>query len=196
MANIRDWAKKFKADHPTIYSFAKDLAFSLVVVSVIALILYAYSGTWPPEAAVSGVSMLPHLHEGDLVLLQSIDRSPIHTYDASVPINYTTYEGYGDIIVYHPHGDMSAPMVIHRVIRWVNRSETMYVDWHGNEVKAPHSGYITLGDNNDGVYDQEGSVCYNDPVRPEWIHGVVKFRVPYLGYIKEVVSGLLSGYFT
>ena len=188
MSGLSDRIKKFKIAHPNIYQLIQDLAFSLAVVAVIALILYAYSGTWPPEAAVSGTSMLPHLQNGDLVLLQNIDRSPVHTYDGSIATGYKTYEEYGDVVVYYPHGDTSSKMVIHRVIKWVNESETMYVDpSSGSEIKAPHSGYITLGDNNNGIYDQMGNICYNDPVRPEWIHGVVKIRVPYLGYLKSIV---------
>lgn len=182
MAGVRDWIKKFKTDHPDIYYFLQDIVFSLAVVAVIALILYAYAGTWPPEAAVIGTSMLQNLQHGDLVLLQSIDRSPIHTYEESAATNYTSYGDYGDVIVYYPHGDTSSTMVIHRVIRWVNASEPM---WPGGPA-APHEGYITLGDNNHGVYDQAGSVSYNDPVRPEWVHGVVKLRIPYLGYLKAL----------
>lgn len=190
MAGLKDRIKKFKTDHPDIYGFLQDLVFSLAVVAVIALVLYAYSGTWPPEAAVIGKSMLPHLQPGDLVLLQSIERSPVHTYDESNATGYQTYEEYGDVIVYYPHGDTSSAMVIHRAIRWVNKSEPMYVNQYGEPVPAPHEGYITLGDNNHGIYDQAGSVSYNDPVKPEWIHGVVKFRVPYLGYLKAAFPNL------
>ncbi|CAJ36347.1 S26 family signal peptidase [Methanocella arvoryzae] len=186
MAGLRDWIKKFKEKHPEIYSFAQDLIFSLAIVALIALILYAYAGTWPPEAAVIGTSMLPNLQAGDLVLLQSIERSPVKTYEESIATDYITYNGYGDVIVYYPHGDTSRSMIIHRAIRWVNESEPM---WPGGPA-APHEGYITLGDNNRGVYDQAGSVSYNDPVRKEWVHGVVKFRVPYLGYLKTLAPNL------
>ncbi|HMK47806.1 MAG TPA: S26 family signal peptidase [Methanocella sp.] len=188
MSGLSDRIKKFKTAHPNIYQLMQDLAFSLAVVAVIALILYAYSGTWPPEAAISGASMLPHLQNGDLVLLQNIDRSPVHTYNDSISTGYMTYEEYGDVIVYYPHGDTSNKMVIHRVIKWVNESETMYIDREtGKAVTAPHSGYITLGDNNHGIYDQEVDICKDDPVKPEWIHGVVKVRAPYLGYLKSIV---------
>jgi len=186
MAGIRDRIKKFKTDHPDIYNFLQDLVFSLAVVAVIALILYAYAGTWPPEAAVIGTSMLPNLQAGDLVLLQHIDRSPVHTAEDSLSTNYTMYGKPGDVVVYYPHGDTSHSMVIHRVIRWVNESEPMWP----NGPAAPHEGYITLGDNNHGIYDQEGSVSLLDPVKKEWVHGVVKFRVPYLGYLKAMVPNI------
>ena len=53
---------------------------------------------------------------------------------------------------------------------------------------APNDGYITLGDNNHGVYDQEApSICYLEPVQKDWILGIARFKVPYLGYLRSLV---------
>jgi len=181
--NIRQF---FKA-HPDLYQFLKDLVFSLVFVAVIALALYLYAGTWSPVVSVDGTSMLDHMHAGDLVLVQGLDRGAVKTYEESVNTSYVQFEEPGDVIVYYPYGDRSQPMVIHRAIRWVNKSEPMWP----NGPPAPVSGYITLGDNNHNVTDQESNICYLQPARPEWIHGIARYKVPYLGYLRSLLSGFL-----
>jgi signal peptidase len=90
----------------------------------------------------------------------------------------------GDVIVYKPFGDSAKALVIHRAIRWVNQSEPM---WDGGP-PAPASGYITLGDNNRGVFDQMApTICYGEPVRKEWILGIARFKLPYLGFLRSLV---------
>lgn len=53
--------KTFSKEHPNIYGLLQDIAFSLVVVAVIALALYLYAGVWPPMVNVNGISMYPDL---------------------------------------------------------------------------------------------------------------------------------------
>jgi signal peptidase len=183
MTGPLDTLKKYMAAHPGITQFLSDLVFSLAVVAVVALALYAYAGTWPPVVSVNGYSMLPHMHGGDLVLVQGLERTAVQSYQASANGSYRMFDDYGDVVVYYPYGDRTRPMVIHRAIYWVNKSEPM---WPGGPA-APDSGYITRGDNNNGVVDQASSICYLQPVRPEWIHGVSKFKVPYLGYLRSLI---------
>jgi signal peptidase len=183
LSGALDELKKFLGSHPGLYQFMKDIAFSLAVVAVIALALYAYAGTWPPVVSVNGYSMLPNMHGGDLVLVQGMGRADVMTYEESVATEYRQYSDYGDVIVYNPYGDRTKPMVIHRAIRWVNKSEPM---WPGGPA-APESGYVTRGDNNNGVVDQASNICYLQPVRPEWVHGVSRFKVPYLGYLRSLI---------
>ena len=47
--------------------------------------------------------------------------------------------------------------------------------------EAPHSGYITMGDNNRQI-DQK-SILEEQPVKPEWIEGKAVWSVPHLGKI-------------
>jgi signal peptidase len=51
---------------------------------------------------------------------------------------------------------------------------------------APHAGYITKGDNEvtNRYYDQQGQVSYMLPVKEEWVIGVAKYRIPYIGYLR------------
>lgn len=176
--------ERFAKAHPAIFDFGKDIVFSLAVVAVVGLILYTYSGTWPPIVSVRGDSMFPHMHQGDLVLLQGLDRDTVKTYSASIDTNYSMYSEPGDVIVYRPLGKTDVPPIIHRVMYWVNKSEPMWT----NGPAAPDSGYITLGDNNHGVLDQQAyNICPDQPVRPEWIVGIARFNVPYLGYIRSII---------
>ena len=141
MSGPMDDIKRFFSAHPDLYQFLKDLVFSLTFVAVIALALYLYAGTWSPVVSVDGTSMLDHMHAGDLVLVQGLDRGPVKTYEDSINTSYAQYGEPGDVIVYYPYGRRDLPMVIHRAIRWVNQSEPM---WPDGPV-APASGYITLG---------------------------------------------------
>ena len=184
MVKVPEFLKNFAAKYPGIYGFLQDIVFSLAVVATIAVLLYLYAGMWPPMVSVNGISMLPNMENGDLVFIQGLSRGDIQTFENSTATGYKMYNNYGDVIVYKPYGDSSRPLVIHRAIRWVNQSQPM---WDGGPL-APASGYITLGDNNHGVYDQMApSICYDQPVEKDWILGVARFKIPYLGYLRSLV---------
>jgi signal peptidase I len=176
--------RSFAGKHPVIYELATDVLFALVIVAVLGGLLYAYAGTWPGIVSVTGDSMYPHMHNGDLVLLQGLERTSVITsVMANVSGDHDTYSLPGDVIVYRPDGRTDVKPVIHRAMYWVNQSEPM---WPGGPA-APASGYITLGDNNGGRLDQETPICYLQPVRKEWIVGVAKINVPYLGFIRALM---------
>jgi signal peptidase len=184
MVKPPEFIKEFATKHPGIYGFLQDVAFSLSVVAIIALALYLYAGMWPPMVSVNGVSMFPNMENGDLVFIQGLSRGDIQTYEDSVGTGYKTYNNFGDVIVYKPYGDSSRDLVIHRAIRWVEQGQPM---WDGGP-PAPASGYITLGDNNKGCYDQMAlSICYEQPVQKDWILGIARFKLPYLGYLRSLV---------
>ncbi len=177
---IRSFAEK----HPVIFELATDVLFALVIVAIVGGLLYAYAGTWPAVVSVQGDSMYPHMHNGDLVILQGLERTSVITSaEANVTGDHVTYSLPGDVIVYHPMGRTDVKPVIHRAMYWVNRSEPM---WPGGPA-APASGYITLGDNNNGTYDQNSGICPLQPVRKDWIVGVARINVPYLGYIRSIM---------
>ena len=164
-------------------SLARETLFALVAVGAIALILFVYAGTWPPMVSVDGLSMFPNMHDGDLIIIQSIQKAPITTYQAAQATNYSSFNGDGDVIVYQPFGRKDTTPVIHRALYYVNASEPM---WPGG-IAAPNAGYITKGDNN-FLFDQSSGVCPNTPVEDSWILGVAKFRIPYLGYVRSLFS--------
>lgn len=165
----------------TISGFLKDIAFALVIVAVIIGALCVYAGTWPPIVDVTSGSMEPHLEKGDLVFIQGLDSGSIKTYEGNESIGYFSFGETGDVIVYRPGGNGTP--IIHRVIRYVTEGAPM---WYGGP-PAPYSGYITLGDANDGECDQMTDISYGQPVKPEWIVGIARYRIPYLGYLRMVL---------
>jgi signal peptidase len=180
---VKDTVNKFMKSGNFWISLMRDTLFAVAAVGALALALYLYAGVWPPMVSVGGLSMYPNMHDGDLILIQGIDRSSIVTYDAGKDSGYMTFGGYGDVIVYQPFGRRDMTPVIHRALYHVNASEPL---WQGG-VQAPNEGYITQGDNN-FLFDQSSGVCPNTPVQDDWILGVAKFRIPYLGYVRNIFS--------
>ena len=160
----------------------KDIALALVILLVVFGGLYLYTGGWPPLVSITSESMIPHLEKGDLVLIQSLSRGDVRTYEDNGS-NYTSFGEAGDVIVYRPYGSANATPVIHRAIRWVEQGQPM---WKGG-TSAPWSGYVTLGDNNAGIYDQEADISFDAPVKKEWVIGIARYRIPLMGYIRSII---------
>lgn len=193
-----------KTDHPTI-SFIREMVSTVVSVALIGLILFSISGIWPPMVAVESGSMQPEMYRGDLIYIVeehrftpelSYKETGVVTHQIGAKAGYTTFDGHGDVIIYKPYGDAGQTPVIHRARFWVNDSENWYSKANPKYLTgdsctevpncpAPHSGFITKGDNN-GYYDQVNDI--SSPVRPDWIIGTAEIRIPYLGHIRLAVS--------
>lgn len=158
----------------------RDTALTLALVLALAGALYLYAGVWPPLVSVDGTSMYPNLMPGDLIVLRGLDRAGVVPGCEAVNVSHSAFNGYGDVIVYIPMGDRNRTPVIHRATCWVSEGQPM---WPGGP-SAPHSGFLTLGDNN-FFYDQSTSISPDQPVRPEWVLGVSQFRIPYLGLLRS-----------
>lgn len=67
------------------------------------------------------------------------------------------------------------------------------IDLNANHslLKDAHSGFITLGDNNRGIYDQKVSTC-RELVKSEWIVGKAQGEIPWFGLLKLYVEGSLN----
>jgi len=166
---------------------ARDILFVLIIVGVLASIIYSYSGTFTPFVAVESGSMEPNINVGDIVFIQK--STDIVTYQEGKSMNHTTFGNYGDVIVYKPDGDNNRTPIIHRAMYWVNVGGPL-----PNGQKATQSGYITKGDHNVD-YDQPmlfGGAPIVLPVKPEWIVGKAKFRVPYIGNIRLIIPTVIE----
>lgn len=148
----------------------REIVSTLMMIAAIAVAAYSLSGTWPVMVAVETESMVPHINPGDLVFITK--RVNITTYEEGVKINYESFGGYGDVIVYMPDGDPRKIPIIHRCMKWVEKGDKMPF-WN---YTVTYSGYATLGDNNRGVYDRV-------LVKEDWVVGVAVFKIPYIGYI-------------
>lgn len=191
-------------NHATV-SFIRDVASTVVSVVMVGLVLFSISGVWPPMVAIESGSMQPEMHRGDLIYVVeehrftpelSYEETGVVTHRTGTKSDYRTFGDYGDVIIYQPNGDAGKTPIIHRARFWVNESENWYSKANPEylsgdsceEVQncpAPHSGFVTKGDNN-GYYDQTEGI--SSPVQPDWIIGTAEIRIPYLGQIRLAVS--------
>ena len=173
--------KRFLKSEEPAFSLARDAAWIVLVVGLVALLLFLFSGTWPAVVAVESESMVPNMNKGDLVFVVAADRyGELQTWNESLPTGYGKFNEYpnlygnavyGDVIIYKPNGVDSVHPIIHRA-----------VEWYGN---ASDGGYITWGDNNP-YPDQMGGISGIGqlvPVEKEWVVGKAWFAIPLVGYI-------------
>lgn len=183
--DIKDKLKKFNESDNFWIGLLRDFLFVISAVVIFASISYIALGMWSPMVAVKSESMIPHLQIGDIVFIQSIDRTEPITYYTGKKTGYESFEDYGDVILYKRFGKENLTPIIHRAMYYVEEGEPM---WTGGPA-APHAGYITKGDNpkTNPSYDQQGSISYLQPVKKEWIKGVTRFyRIPALGYVSLI----------
>lgn len=185
--------------------FLREVLTSVAAVALVGLLLFALSGVWPPMVAVESASMDPHMQKGDLVFVTESGRfmpsyaqdgTGIVTAEEGTAHDYRTFDGYGSVVIYRDPG-RTGPPIIHRAMFWVEDGENWYDRANPNYVQgdscsevpncpAPHAGFVTKGDNN-AQYDQVSRIA--TVVKPDWIIGVARLRVPYLGWIRLGVSG-------
>ncbi len=183
--------KKFYRSDNFWAGMLRDVLFVIAVVAVFASVSRVALGLWTPMVAVESGSMIPHIQIGDIILVEGVDRTDIVTYLDGKQSNYTSFDEYGDVILYRPYGRDGATPIIHRAMYYVKKGESM---WNGGP-PATHDGYITKGDNSktNPLYDQQGSISYMQPIKKEWIIGVARFyRVPVLGCVSLVPRGNLA----
>ncbi|GAB3708233.1 S24/S26 family peptidase [Halorubrum pallidum] len=196
---------RFLHDRDGALMWIREILSSVAIVLVVGLLLFGVSGVWPPMVAVESGSMEPNMEVGDLVFVTEPGRlAPdaadndigVVTYDIGERVDYRTFGSYGSVVIYQPPGRTASP-IIHRAMFHVEEGENWYDraddTYHSAEscsdlrhCPAPHDGYITLGDNN-GVYDQARGL--SEPVKGEWVTGVARVRIPYLGYVRLIATG-------
>lgn len=196
---------RFRHDMEGPVMWLREMLFSVVIVLLLGLLLFGVSGVWPPMVAVESGSMEPNMEVGDLVFVTEPGRfAPdaadngvgVVTHEAGRASEYRTFGDYGSVVIYQPPERRASP-IIHRAMLHVEAGENWYdrADdrFHGADncaelrnCPAPRSGFITLGDDN-AEYDQANGLA--EPVASEWILGVARARVPYLGYTRLITTG-------
>ncbi len=180
--------KKFYRSDSFLAGLLRDVLFFVTVAVVFSSVSYIALGLWTPIVAVESGSMIPHIQIGDWIIVESIERTDIVTNRDGEQSGYTSFENYGDVILYRPYGRDGVTPVIHRAMYYVEAGEPM---WSGGP-PAPHAGYITKGDNSktNPSFDQQGIISYLQPVKKEWIIGAARFtRVPFLGCVSLAIKG-------
>jgi signal peptidase len=188
---------------------AREVLTSITVVAAIGLLLFAISGVWPPMVAVESGSMDPHMNKGDLVFVtepgrfapdNAVGDTGVVPYEVATESGYRQFGSYGSVVVYQTpeRSARGRPPVIHRAHLWVEEGENWYDRADQRHVggasnceqlshcPAPHDGFITKGDDNP-TYDQVSGI--SSPVTSEWVLGIARIRIPWLGWIRLVVSG-------
>jgi hypothetical protein len=119
------------------------------------------------------------------------------THAVGTEAGYDSFGQAGSVIVYRQPGRFGPP-IIHRARfyveegeNWYDRANPDYLPGDSCETvpncPAPHAGFFTKGDNN-GMYDQVNAIGA-PPVKPSWVTGVARVRIPLLGWIRLVFSG-------
>jgi len=183
--------KRFYSGDSFWAGLLRDALFVIAVVVVFSSVSQIALGLWTPMVAVESGSMIPHIQIGDIILVESIDRIDVVTYKDGKQNNYTSFDDYGDVILYRPKGLEGVTPIIHRAMYYVEGGDAM---WEGGP-SAPHAGYITKGDNSktNPSYDQQGSISYLQPVKKEWVIGAARFvRVPLMGCVSLIPRGNLA----
>ena len=161
-----------------------DILFVLSIIISLGL-SYIIFGAFLPVFTVASESMSPHIEKGDMIIYEDIRKvNDIKVYSDEKYNGYVSFGDYGDVIIYRPYGGEGIPYV-HRAMYYVEKGDEM---WPGGP-KAPFPGYITKGDNTvtNTQYDQQIANSYLQPVKKEWIIGIAKYRIPYVGYIRMVI---------
>lgn len=159
---------------------------------------------------------------GDLIFVKDIDRPSDVETRAETGEHH--YRRSGDVIIFRPDGRPGVP-IIHRALFWleIHGDGTFSVpefglsgvtsldqpqlidlglspgyadDLRSMRAGPEDSGFITRGDNNGGADQDHASAIASLPVRPDWILGVARGEVPWLGLVKLYVTdvlGVLSG---
>ncbi|WP_394342397.1 S26 family signal peptidase [Salinigranum rubrum] len=188
--------------------FLREVGTSIGAVVLVGLVLFGVSGVWPPMVAVESGSMEPHMHKGDLVFITepgrytpdaAYEETGVVTAETGSDIDYRTFGGPGSVVVYDDPG-RGGPPIIHRAEfyveegeNWYDRADPEFISADScDELRncpAPHGGFITKGDAN-GRYDQVSGIA--EPVKPSWVTGIARIRIPYLGWVRLGLSDIVQ----
>lgn len=162
-------------------SLVHDIISVAAAVILFSIISYIIFGMWTPMVAVESGSMEPHMNIGDIIFIKNIDRTSIIT-NADATNDQISFEKPGNVILYKPYGRSDVTPIIHRAMYFVKAGDAM---WENGPI-APFDGYITKGDNEltNSLFDQQGQISYQTPIKKEWIIGVATYRIPFIGKIR------------
>jgi signal peptidase len=125
---------KFWRSENSKISLIRDVLVAFLLVFIILLALWTYTGQWfgaPMVAIESGSMMHPDepfgrigtIDAGDMVFLVKVNKKADVVANALKDSDTYQYWDYGDVIVYRPYGDESRDQIIHRAMAWVEYNE-------------------------------------------------------------------------
>jgi len=187
-----------------LIDIGKDVLIAFIVVALIMLALFAYSGIWPPMVVVESGSMQRYddrsvvgvIDTGDMVFVKKVNGiDDVVTYVDGEATDYSKYGTYGDVIIYRPNGQSARAdgsdivPIIHRLVVWleVNDSKVSMlfngIDYANYTFDVPSLGMY--GTTDDIVLTNYG--FWNEEVVIE-LGGLLQYyewrnMVPHGGYI-------------
>jgi len=176
-----------------------ELLAPAAAVLLVALVVAAAAGAWPPLVAVESGSMEPTVERGDLVVVTATERFPWRgLVGHAEPGAPARLGGTGDVVVFDPPDAETRP-ILHRLAfrvsageDWTDRADPALLDGDCADIAscpAPHDGYVTFGDAN-GEYDQSAGIA--PVVREEWISAKALVSVPNLGWFRVGVDAAIA----
>jgi len=140
--NIKKFFNNFWHSDNEKISILRDVIVAFLVVFILLMILWSYTGQWfgAPMVAIESGSMM-HLDEefgrvgyidaGDMVLLVKVnEKSDVLTRGSSLGgeeakglDGYKSYGDFGDVIIYKKYGKTDEDQIIHRAICWIEYNE-------------------------------------------------------------------------
>ena len=145
------------------FLFLRDAAVAFALVASILLIMYAYTGLWPPLVVVESNSMMHSddntsyigvIDTGDMVLVKDIDsEEDVITYLHGYVSGHRTYGDYGDVIVYKKMGLDDNTPIIHRAVLHLEINAPGYDSYRCEELRdLPEDKWsLTAGDTWDDI---------------------------------------------
>ena len=135
---LRFW----RSDNEKI-SLIRDIVVALLVVLIILMALWAYTGQWfaAPMVAIESGSMMHEdepfgrlgtIDAGDMVLLVKVNgKDEIITRGSNLngemakgtEGGHRTYGAHGDVIIYRKYGNFDEDQIIHRAMCWIEYHE-------------------------------------------------------------------------
>jgi signal peptidase len=219
---LKDLFFRFWRSENTKISIIRDVLVAFILVFIIIMALWTYTGQWwgAPMVAIESGSMM-HKNEpfgrfgtidaGDMVLLVKVNnKNDVVPNSAKDPDNYF-YGNYGDVVVYRPYGRDNVDRIIHRAMCWVEYdevSQTCTVEGYDNQTNVKkinipelglsdytvtHSGFITKGDNNPNCDQAGGYAICSEPIKVEWISGKARCELPWIGALNLLFNDITSG---
>ena len=187
MSERFDQMKEFYNGDSLLAGILRDVLSVAKILLLFAIASQVIFGMWTPMRAIESGSMVPHMNIGDIVFIQDMSRTSIVTHEDGADTGYRSFGEFGNVILYRKYGSNSDTPIIHRAMYFVEAGEPM---WDGGP-SAPHDGYITKGDHNRYLDQACGKIC-SEPVREEWVIGVARFRIPYVGHVRLMFSKILG----
>ena len=116
-----------KASQPLV-----EVAIACLLVASVFLVMFAYTGSWPPLVVVESRSMqhsetesqIGVMDTGDLAMVKQVSSvEGIRTYVSGVQDGYMTYGDFGDVLIYWKGGDRSYTPIIHRAVIYLEAND-------------------------------------------------------------------------